>query len=219
MTDGHRPEDFLAGDAHLVGRFGEQRRLQVVARRLALQQFAAGGELGAFLLADLDVVGVLLELARIDHRADLDALLQRIADLEVAHALGQRLDELVVDAFGDDDARRRRAALAGREERRSARRVSTATLRSASSSTMVGFLPPISSWNLRIDLDAGFRHALAGADRAGEGDGVDVLAVEDRLADDRALAHHEVQHALGQAGAMQDIDDRPRASPAPGRPA
>ena len=30
--------------------------------------------------------------------------------------------------------------------------VSTATLRSASSSTTVGFLPPISSWNLRITL-------------------------------------------------------------------
>ena len=61
-------------------------------------------------------------------------------------------------------------------------------------------------------LTRGLRDALAGADRAGEGDGVDVRAVEHRLADDRALAHHEVEHALRQAGAMQDVDDRPGAA-------
>ena len=45
------------------------------------------------------------------------------------------------------------------------------------------------------------------------------LCVEDRLADDRAAAHHEVEHALGQAGAVQDVDERPGRSPARGRPA
>ena len=61
-------------------------------------------------------------------------------------------------------------------------------------------------------LDAGLGHALAGADRAGEGDGVDVRAVEHGLADHRALAHDQVQHALGQPGAVQDVDDGPGAA-------
>ena len=34
-----------------------------------------------------------------------------------------------------------------------------------------------------------------GRDRAGEGDGVDLLVVEHRLADHRAAAHDEVEHA------------------------
>ena len=38
-------------------------------------------------------------------------------------------------------------------------------------------------------------------------------AVEHRLADHRAPAHDEVEHALGQAGAVQDVDDAPRRSP------
>ena len=89
---------------------------------------------------------------------------------------------------------------------------STAILRSASSSTTSGFLPPISSWNLRILLDARLGDAPAGPDRAGEGDGVDVGMVEHRLADDRAVAHHEVEHALRRAGALEDVDDRVRAA-------
>ena len=52
----------------------------------------------AFVLADLDVGEVLLELALVDDRADLRAGLQRVVDDESLHALGQRVDEAVVDA-------------------------------------------------------------------------------------------------------------------------
>ena len=52
---------------------GEQRRRQIEAGRFALQQLAAGDELGALLLADLDVLQVLVELALVDDRADLRA--------------------------------------------------------------------------------------------------------------------------------------------------
>src|SRR5690606_29179313 len=41
---------------------------------------------------------------------------------------------------------------------------------------------------------------------------VDIRAVEHRLADDRTLAHDEVEDALRQAGPVQDIDDRPGAA-------
>ena len=75
-----RPEDLLADDAHRVGGLGEQRRLQVEAGRFAVQPLAAEGELGALLTADVDVALVLVELALVDHRADLGAGLQRIVD-------------------------------------------------------------------------------------------------------------------------------------------
>ncbi len=57
---------------------------------------------------------------------------------------------------------------------------STATLRSASSSTTSGFLPPISSWTFFIGLrgDAGLRDPAAGLDRTGEGDRGDVGMIE-----------------------------------------
>ena len=84
---------------------------------LALEHFAAGDQLRAFLLADADVVEVLLELRLVDDRADVGAGLERIVDLELGQPLGQRGDESVVDALADDQPRRRGAALAGREER------------------------------------------------------------------------------------------------------
>ena len=165
----------------------------------------------AFLLADLDIVEVLLELAGIDHRPDLGVLGNRVADLEVADPLGQRRDELVVDALGDDQARGRRAALAGRIE--------GALRRGLDRHLEVGViehdgrvLAAHFELELAHHLDAGFRHAAAGADRAGEGLRRDIAALEHGLADHRALAHHEVQHALGQPVAMEDFDDRPRAA-------
>jgi|GEM_PF-5762847 len=75
-----RSEDFLAGDTHIVRRLGEQRRLQIEAGRVTRDQFTAEGELRALLLADGDVVGVLIELALIDHGADMGAGFQRIVD-------------------------------------------------------------------------------------------------------------------------------------------
>ena len=82
-----------------VGRLGEQRRLQVEAGRLAVQPLAAEGELGALVAADPDILLVLVELALVDHRADLRAVLQRIVDDQVLELLGHRRDELVVDAL------------------------------------------------------------------------------------------------------------------------
>jgi hypothetical protein len=152
------------------------------------------------------------ELALVDDRADVRAVLQRVVDLQLLHPLGQRVDEPVVDAFGDDQARRGRAALAGREEGAVDGALSTAMSRSASSSTTSGFLPPISSWNFACPRDAGHGDLAPGLDRAGEADRVDVGMIEQRLADHRAAAHDEVEHALRQAGARQDLGQRPGAA-------
>lgn len=67
-----------------------------------MQALAAFYQGGAFGLGQLQVGQVLFQLARVSDRADLDASLQCMADLELAHAQAQRLDEAVVDAVADD---------------------------------------------------------------------------------------------------------------------
>src|SRR5882757_7724215 len=57
---GDRSKNLLTRDAHIVVGLGEQRRLEVMAGRLALEQLAAPGELGAFVLADLDITQILV---------------------------------------------------------------------------------------------------------------------------------------------------------------
>src|SRR5208282_1900855 len=47
-----------------------------------------------------------------------------------------------------------------------------------------------------------------GRDRACEGYGVDLLMIEDRLTDDRAVPHHEVENAFGDASANDDLGQR-----------
>ena len=79
---GDRAENLLAGDAHVVVDLGEQRGLQIVAGRVAVETLAAPIELGALVLADRDVAQVLVELALVDHRADMGAGLQRVVDHE-----------------------------------------------------------------------------------------------------------------------------------------
>src|SRR6185369_8659695 len=66
---------------------------------------------------------------------------------------------------------------------------STAIFRSASSRMTSGFLPPISSWNFFIGRDVGM--------------------LQQCRADLRAAADHQIEHALWQARAVQDIDQRP----------
>ena len=113
-----------------------------------------------------------------------------------------------MDTRGDDDARGRGAALAGGEECR-LRHGLDGDLEVGVIEHDGGVLAAHFELELAANLDRGQSNALAGADRAGEGDGVDVLGFQHGLADHRALAHHQVQHALGQAGADQDIDDSP----------
>ena len=86
----------------------------------------------------------------------------------------------------------------------------TASSRSASSSTMVGFLPPISSWtrakcSVALRVDAG-----AGGVRAGEGEAADEGARGKRRPDRGAGAGDEVEDAGRQAGVLQALDELER---------
>src|SRR5690606_14304559 len=58
-------------------------------------------------------------------------------------------------------------------------------------------------------LDRGGGELPAGGDRTGEGQRLDVRRLDDRVTHHRAAAHDEVEHALGQAGAVEDVDDGP----------
>ena len=74
---------------------------------------------------------------------------------------------------------------------------STAELKSASASTMVGFLPPISSWMRSRRLRCLAVQPVADLAGAGERDGLERLGVHQRLAQLTARARHEIDHALG----------------------
>ena len=96
VTDDHRAEDLLLEDAHLVVA-GEDGRLDVEAlRQLAAQvgPLAAGQDLGALLLADVDVGEDLLQLVVGGLRADHGRRIERIALLDLLDALDGAFDEL-----------------------------------------------------------------------------------------------------------------------------
>ena len=89
---------------------------------------------------------------------------------------------------------------------------STAELKSASASTMVGFFPPISSWM----RSAGACWPAACSQSPISQDPVKEMAFS-RLRIDQSAAQlsagtgDEIDHALGNAGLMQRLDDAPRA--------
>ena len=173
-----------------------------------------------FVLADPDIVEVLIELVLVDHRPDLRAGLQRVVDDEAFHALGDRVDEAVVDAVRHDEARRRRAALAGREER-----AVDGALDRHLEVGVVEYHQRVLAAHFelhllhRIGADAGLRDLAPGRNRAGKRDGVDVRVVQHRLADDEPRPIDEIEHAGGNAGAHDDLRRAHGPKPAPGRPA
>ena len=95
----HRTEDLLLRDAHVVGDAGEHRRLHVPALvQAGGAAVAADLDLGAFFLAERDVLLDPLLLALRDQRADLRRRVVRVAHLQAADHLGQRAHDLVVPA-------------------------------------------------------------------------------------------------------------------------
>ncbi len=112
-----RTEDLLAVDAHLGRAVREERGRHVIALGIALQTFTAVRQPRAFRAADAHVLEVLLELPLVDDRTDLRPRLQRIVNHQPLHAIDDRLDEPIVNAFGDDQAARCGAALTGLKKR------------------------------------------------------------------------------------------------------
>lgn len=208
---GHRAEDFLAADAHVRVAVDEQRRRQEVAVGAAGHLLTATGQARALLLADLDVAQVLLQLGLGHHRADVDALLQRRADLDLADALDHRLDETVVDAFGDDDAAGSRAALAGGVEGALGAQLD-GDLEVGVVQHDLRVLAAHFQLHLGATRHAGLDDAATDAHRTGEAHGIDLPGVDDGLADLTTAAHHQVEHAGREARPGDDLGDGPGAA-------
>src|SRR6202158_3961955 len=174
----------------------------------AFEYFATAGEIRAFSLADGDVVQVLLELRLVDDRADIRSRRQRVIDLERSQALAQRGDKTVVDVRADDQARRRGATLSRREERAVDRAV-----HGHGQVRVVEDDQRIFAAHFQLQLgharDRLGRDRAAGRHRAGEADGIDAPVVDDRLADDAATTHDQVEDARGYARFDDDVRQRP----------
>lgn len=80
LEDGHDgAKDFVGGDGHFVFDIDEERGLDVEAT--VAVAFAAGEALGAFFVAEVDVVHDLVVLSFIDLRALLGGGIERVAEL------------------------------------------------------------------------------------------------------------------------------------------
>ena len=142
---------------------GEERRRDVEARRVARRaRSPPNARRRALLAADVDVRQVLVELALVDGRADVRAgrrAHRRPPASSCARpARATKRSWMPSVTMSRDDAVQRWPV----EKNAPLTAHSTATARSASSSTTSGFLPPISSWNFFMPADAGRGDLLAG---------------------------------------------------------
>ena len=141
-----------------------------------------------------------LDLHRGDQRADVDGLVERIADAEGRHARLELGDEALLDRLLHEEARAGAADLALVEP--------DGVDEALDGAVEIGVLED-DVGRLAAELE---RQALAGAGggladdladfgRAGEGDLVDIGVIDDRGAG-VALAGDDVDDALGQAGLL-----------------
>src|SRR5712692_5289718 len=114
----NRAENFFLSDAHPGTAIPKHGRLEKPAARASagVQAMSAGQQLGALLLADLDVAHHLLELRLVDRRPHFRGGVQPIADLQLLGARHEAVEELAVDFIVYGDAARGRATLAGGAE-------------------------------------------------------------------------------------------------------
>lgn len=105
-NDGHGPEDFFAGDTHVVGHVADQGRFD----KGALGQgsvgiaFAAAQDFRAFVLGNLDIAEDFLFLAFVDLGAHLGVIFPRHADLHLLEGVDQGRYETVINRVLDEDA-------------------------------------------------------------------------------------------------------------------
>src|SRR6266542_3789010 len=114
----HGPEDLLLRDGHLGLDVVEDRRRDVgaVGGKLPLRLAAVDGQRGALGDAAVDPLADAVAGGGRDDRADVDALLDPVAHLQVGGRLAQRGHELVVGIADRDHHRPGHATLAGRAE-------------------------------------------------------------------------------------------------------
>ena len=131
-----------------------------------------------------------------------------MADVRGLEPLDQPRDEAVVDARGHDEPARGGAALARREV--------GALQRAVDRDLEVGVVEDdqrVLAAHLELHanpaLRAGHGDAAARLDRPGEGDRVDAVGLDERVADLPARPEDESEHALGHPGPNEHVDERP----------
>src|SRR5262249_7536739 len=115
----HRSEDLFLSDPHGGLHISKYSRLMeaALAQLAILADTAAKNQLGAFLLADLDIVVDALQLLFIDDRSDVIYRIQTVAQAELLGASDEFVDELFVAALVHDHAAGCSTALPGGTER------------------------------------------------------------------------------------------------------
>jgi hypothetical protein len=107
-----RPEDLFARDPHVVRRICKHGGLDEQPFAVDLLRLAAGDDLGALALPDLDVADDLVVLRFARDRPNLRCAVERIAEDCGVRAFGEAIDERVVDRSPDEDTGASRADLA-----------------------------------------------------------------------------------------------------------
>ena len=206
----HRPKDFLAGDAHAVGDIGEDRRLdeEPAFKTLQRRNAAAVMEGCSLGLADGDVAGHLLVLRFVDERTHLGLGIERIADADGLGALGQPVDEAIVEPVLDENPCAVGTDLAGGVE--------VGEQRAANRIFDIGVVEndqrrfPAKLHRGVLHQRPGERqHFLAGRHGAGQRDLCDDLVRSQRAAD-IAIALHDIEEPVRQAGLGVDFSQRKR---------
>ena len=201
----HWAEDLLLRDGRARFHLAEHRRLHVVAlveprRRIR----PAGEQLGAFLDALADVAAHALALRRGGKRPESRLLVHGVAERELLRLLGRKPRGFGVLRLRHEHARVRAARLARIEEARGHRalhRRREVGVVEHDGGALAAELERDALDRRRGELG----HALAGARGAGERHHVDVGMLRQRLADHRAEAGHEVEHALRQPDRVDDL--------------
>ena len=178
-------------------------RLVVEARRPAVVPRAADDDLGALGDRVLEVGVHLLRGRLVVHRADEGLVVEGVAELPALGLLHDRGEEVVVDALVDEHALGRAADLAGAEEAAEDGALRCG-LEVGVDADDHGPVPA------RLDqraLEPGRADdLLRGRVRADEADAVDVLVLDQPLAD-LAVAVDDVDDALGQPGVGHDLHE------------
>ena len=204
-----RAEDLLAPDLGVALGAAQHGRREAA---VLVDELAAGEQLGAARDGLVDPLLDAVAVVRGDQRADVGVLAHRVAGDEALDVLDEAGREVVGDRLVQQDPLDRDAALA--------------RVREGVDLGLVGGLLPVAvvvdderrgRAELEVDLLVGGLGADVPADRrrAGEGEGVGLLALDERVADLGARAGDDAEPALGQPGLEQDLgelDGRDRAS-------
>ncbi len=198
-------EDFLAGDAHVWGDAGEEGGFEetAVVEAWAGEAFSAGGECGAFGLADLHIGEDALELGVAADGAHGGGGVGAVADLDFGDAVEEQAEELLCGGALDNDAACGGAPLAGAGVGGGGGAVGGG-LEIGVGEDDEGVLAA------ELELGAGHDGGGAGLDLAsdiggpGERDGLDAGVGEDGVAHGGAAAGDEVEDARGQAGVGEE---------------